>query len=544
VRGPLGVSRWGPGSVLRVGAVLLGGLALVVSCARPSRPSGGPRDWIPPMVVSTWPDTFEVIEPTRKPVVVRFSKRLSERPTQGTLDNAVIISPATSGHRVKLNRDGLEISVVGGLRPDLVYRVRVLPTLRDLFGNAMEGPFELVFSTGGEFEANVIAGVATDRITGDPLPNVRVEAQGLGADEDDPRYLAFSDTAGVYVLRYVPSGLYSVTLFEDINRNAIPDFRERQARTQAAVGLEPPQADTVIQELALLLPDTTPARLIGARAEDSLLVRLSFDDYLDPLMEGTLDSVVVTLVREELEEREEEEENEEEEGEQLTPRVVAVLWEHQVDSMKARADSMRAEETLRVRLDSLRIVADSLEQVLDSLHAAGDTVGAGSVEAALERIAGQLAPPDPPARPREEARPPARTPEPRPIRPQQTFFAVLGDPLPSRAPFKITVTGVMNINGLGGGGGEASLVWTPPDPPPGRQPPPTDTVGTPPDTIVAPPDTLVPPPDTTAVPPPDTTAVPPPDTTAVPPPDTTAASGLRRGRPPEAFSWWPPRRIP
>jgi hypothetical protein len=506
------------------------------------------------MVVSTWPDTFEVIEPTRKPVVVRFSKRLSERPTQGTLDNAVIISPATSGHRVKLTRDGLEISVVGGLRPDLVYRVRVLPTLRDLFGNAMEGPFELVFSTGGEFEANVIAGVATDRITGDPLPNVRVEAQGLGADEDDPRYLALSDSAGVYILRYVPSGLYGVTLFEDINRNAIPDFRERQARTQAALGLEPPGADTVIQEVALLLPDTTPARLMGARAEDSLLVRLSFDDYLDPLMEGTLDSLVVTLVREELEEREEEEEKEEEEEEQeeqLTPRVVAILWEHQVDSMKARADSMRAEGARLARLDSLRTAADSLGQVLDSLQAVGETARADSVQAALDRIAGQLAPPDPPARPREEARPPARTPEPSPIRPQQVFFALLGDPLPSRVPFKITVTGVMNINGLGGGGGEASLVWTPPDPPPERRPPPADTVGTPPDTIVTPPDTLVSPPDTTVVPPPDTTAVPPPDTTAVPPPDTTAVPplratgpGLRSGSPPEAFRWWPPRRTP
>jgi hypothetical protein len=531
--------------VLRVSALLLVGVALVVSCARPGRPSGGPRDWIPPMVASTWPDTFEVIEPTRKPVVIRFSKRLSERPTEGTLDNAVIVSPATSGHRVKLSREGLEVSVVGGLRPGLVYRVRVLPTLRDLFGNAMEGPFELVFSTGGEFEANVIAGLATDRITGEALPNVRVEAKSQEDEEDGPRYLAFSDTAGVYVLRYIPSGLYDVTLFEDINRNAVPDFRELQAESRAAVGLEPSQTDTVIQEIALLRPDTTPARLIGARAEDSLLVRLNLDDYLDPLMAGTLDSVQVTLEREELEEREEELEEEEEEEEQLTPRVVALLWEHQVDSMKARADSIRAQEALVARLDSLRVTADSLEQVLDSLQAAGDTARADSVQTALERISGQLAPPDPPARLREGAQPPARTPEPRPILPQQSLFALLGDPLPPRAPYKVTVTGVMNINGLRGGGGEAAVIWTPPDPPPGERPPTADTAGAPPDTTAVPPPdtTAVPPPDTTAVPPPDTTAVPPPDTTAVPPPDTT---GMRRadGFPLGPFRWWPSRGIP
>jgi hypothetical protein len=500
------------------------------------------------MVVSTWPDTFEVIEPTRKPVVIRYSTRLSERPTEGTLDNAVLVSPATSGHRVKLTRNGLEISVTGGLRPDLVYRVRVLPTIKDLFGNAMEGPFELVFSTGGEFEANVIAGLATDRISGDPLPNVRVEAMDAEIDEDGPAYLAFTDTSGVYVLRYVPAGSYRVTLFEDINRNAIPDFRELQAETEAEVGLEPSRPDTVIQEVSLLRPDTTPARLIRVQAEDSLLLRLTFDDYLDPTMEGVLADVHVTLTpeerKEEQEEEEEEEEQEEQEEERATPRVVALLWEHQVDSMKARADSMRAEAARLALADSLTRAADSLRTVLPFFRAAGDTVQIDSIEVRLESIAARLAPPEPPRRPAAEPEPPARAPEPAPLLPRQVLFALLGDPLPPGKAYEVRVAGVLNVNGLGGGGGEAAVSWTPPDPPREARPPPADTTAVPPPdtTAVPPPDTtIVPPPDTTVVPPPDTTIVPPPDTTAVPPPNTTAV-------PPEADRaaplWWLSRRSP
>jgi len=513
--------------VARLGVFLLGGLALVVSCARPGRPSGGPPDWIPPMVVSTWPDTFEVIEATRKPVLIRFSERLSERPTQGTLDAAVIVSPATAGHRVKLTRDGLEISVLGGLREGLVYGVRVLPTLKDLFGNTLEGPFELVFSTGGEFESNVIAGVARDRITGDPLASVRVEARGAGEEEDGPAYLAFSDTAGVFLLRYVPAGSYRISLFEDVNRNGVPDFRELQAETEGAVGLQAPRADTIIQEVTLLRPDTTPARLIRVEAQDSIMLRLTFDDYLDS--ERDLDGVEVRLSREE----------------GAGPLVTRLLWERQVDSMRAYDDSVKAEVRQAVLADSLRGVADSLRTVLDSLQAAGDTAAVRSTEVSLERITARLAPPppEPRGRPTPQAPSAARRPEPEPILPQQSFFALLGEPLPPDEPYQVLVTGVTNLNDLAEGGGEVAVTWTPPDPPPGARRPPGDTVTAPPDTVVVPPDTVVVPPDTVTAPP-DTVAAPPdtvvvPSDTVVVPPDTVA---LPPGR--AAFSWWPTRRSP
>ena len=142
-------------------------------CARQGRPTGGPQDRIPPMVVSTWPDTFATVEPTRDPIVITFSERISERPTVGRLDDVVVVSPETGQARVKHTRSGLEISLAGGLRPGLVYRVRVLNTVKDMFNNPMEGPFELVFSTGGAYELNVLAGVVTDRITGEKVDQAR-----------------------------------------------------------------------------------------------------------------------------------------------------------------------------------------------------------------------------------------------------------------------------------------------------------------------------------------------------------------------------------
>lgn len=442
------------------------GGALFGACARPMAPTGGPVDFIPPMVVSTWPDTFQVIEPTRDPVKILFSERISERPSEGRIEAAVIVSPVTGEHRVKHTRSGLEIEVAGGFKPDLVYRIRVLPTIKDLFNNNMAGPFELVFSTGAPFETNVVAGVVKDRITGEPVGGVRVQATDE-AVEDPPVYVATTDTAGVFALRYLPRGGYRLTLFQDVNRNAEADFRELQGSApDQFLGTGEAAADTVIlREIDLLRPDTVPARLIRVEAVDSLLVRLEFDDFMDA--ESSLDPVGVRITLED--------------GPEVA--IQRRLWPRQLDSIRAVTDSIAAEERRRSMVDSLQVVADSLTRVLADMRTVGDTLGADTVQVALERVQTRLEPPAPPERPAgPEGRRQAPA-EPPPILPQQEFFVQLADSLAPDQTYDVVVSGVVNINGLPGGGGESSFTWEPPEPP-------ADTSAAAPDTgAVARPDT-------------------------------------------------------
>jgi len=492
-----------------LGAALFGGAVLFGACARPGSPTGGPRDLIPPMIASTWPDTFEVIEATRDPVKISFSERLSERATRGTLNDAVLVSPVTAEHRVKHTRSGLEIEIIGGFQPNLVYRVRILPTVKDLFNNTLEGPFELVFSTGAVFEPNVIAGMVKDRITGGTVEGVRVEAREEEM-EDPPVYVATTDSAGVFALRYLPSGSYDISLFQDVNRNAEPDFTELQGYAGESLGVQPPLADTIIlREVSLLRPDTTPPRLIRVEAMDSLLVRLAFDDYMDA--ESPLGQLQLQIAPDE----------------GPGPEIDRLIWQRQVDSLRAVADSVAAEEQRIALVDSLRIVADSLDQILTGMEAAGDTLGADTVGTELERIQGRMAPPEP----REEPVPRVAA-EPPPILPQQEFFVLLAEPLVPDQLFQLTITGVENINALGGGGGEASFAWEPPEPEPSEEP---DTATVVPDTAGVPPDTAGVPPDTAGVPP-DTGRAAPPDTGGIAPPDTGRATPgeARRSDP----LWW------
>jgi hypothetical protein len=444
------------------------------------------------MVIATWPDTFETIEPNRDPVVFTFSERISERPTQGRLNEAVVVSPETGVYEVKSKRSALEVSVVGGWKPGLVYRVRVLNTIKDLFNNAMEGPFEVVFSTGGAYEAHVLAGVVTDRITGEKVAGARVEAREAPEEDEEaeperpevPVYVAKTDTAGIYILRYIPSGRYDVSFYLDNNRNLEPDFREAQGTTTAHFGLLPPRQDTIIREIALLQPDTTPAKLVRVEAVDSTLLEVTFDDFL--LTGSPLSSVRLTLVRDTGAAPEAERIPEAREA----PGVETFLWEYELDSLRAFEDSVRVADSLRVVADSLRGVADSLQVVLSSLRAAGDTADLPRVQEDLEGIEARLAPPEPESPEAESPEAEEEGPPPEPILPQPTFYAILRGPLEPNQPYRVLMENVRNINGLVGGGGEANVTWRPPEPPA------DDPMRALQDSLLAPPDTAAAPPDT------------------------------------------------
>jgi len=266
------------------------------ACARALPPPGGERDTEPPRVLSASPENLAVVPPFRGPVVFQFDETLSER---GFNNNLVIVSPEQGTPTV--NRDGseLRVRVEGGWQPNRVYRIVVLPGLQDRHNNQRRVPTELVFSTGLPILPTAIAGLVTDRITRRPVPNARVVAIA----PDSTLHVTATDTAGFFALRYLPVAQYLVHAYEDRNRNRRMEASEPHFSRN--VTLTSPQ-DTQVAMFELLPTDTLPARLVSAEARDSVQVRLTFDDYLDPSrsLEGVSarvfrlpDSTVVTGFR-------------------------------------------------------------------------------------------------------------------------------------------------------------------------------------------------------------------------------------------------------
>lgn len=429
---------------------------LAAGCAREAAPPGGPPDRLPPIVILSEPDTFSTVEPFRSPVSVRFSERISERPSAGTLDQAVVVSPVSGEVRVSHGREGLTVRVLGGFEAGLVYRLTVLPVIQDMFGNALQEPFELFFSTGPEFTPNVVAGSVIDRLTGEPLRDARVDA---AVAESDVMHTAVTDSAGIFAMRYLPAGDYVVSAYLDRNRNAQPDFTEPQGTRPAPLHGEGEAADTtIVLEVALLARDTTSARLARVTVEDSISLTVSFDDYLDT--EVPLDDVRVVLTSDSVD----------------APEPLAVLHQHEAEAYRSvLADSIAREQAVR---DSVaQAQADSVAQADSAAQAQADSLA--QPEAAQEDTTAVVDPEGAPAPPEAEAEPPpgpveqeaAGTGEEEQERPtpQQSFIVILDGVLVPEVLYEIEISDITNINGVSGGGG--SVTFTPPAPPP----PPEDT---------------------------------------------------------------------
>lgn len=388
-RTPPGAGTWA--LLLAVGMVAWG-------CARASAPAGGPPDLVPPFVVEVVPDTFALLEGRIDRVTLRFSERISERPSRGGWADAVTVSPESGEVRVRHRREALEIRTSEGFRPGQVYRVSLAPVVRDLFQNTMLDPFELVFSTGGEFEPTVLAGMVWDRISGEPLPDHRVEA--ITGSDPDTRQVARTDSAGIFALRYIPQGDYQVVAYQDRNRNR--ELDESEPRGSATARVVP--ADTVVVMLAVLEPDTTPATVTRVELQDSLTIRVVLDDALDP--EAPLDGVRWRLVRV---------------ADSVEVPIIRGVYH-------------------RSGLEALRR-ADREAEGLDPDE---------------EEPPAAAAPRAPPGR----AAPPTTTPDGRPL-PTRELFLPLSITMARGEPHRLELEGIVNIHGVPGGGGEGPLELPP-----------------------------------------------------------------------------------
>ncbi len=431
---------------------------LAAGCAREAAPPGGPPDRLPPIVILSEPDTFSTVEPFRSPVSVRFSERISERPSAGTLDQAVVVSPVSGEVRVSHGREGLTVRVLGGFEAGLVYRLTVLPVIQDMFGNALQEPFELFFSTGPEFTPNVVAGSVIDRLTGEPLRDARVDA---AVAESDVVHTAVTDSAGIFAMRYLPAGDYVVSAYLDRNRNAQPDFTEPQGTRPAPLDGGGEAADTtIVLEVALLARDTTSARLARVTVEDSISLTVSLDDYLDA--EVPLDDVRVVLTSDSVD----------------APELLAVLHQHEAEAYRSvLADSIAREQAVR---DSVaQAQADSVAQAQADSAAQAQADPLAQPEAALADTTTVADPEGAPAPPEAEPEPPpgpveqeaagTREEEQERPTPQQSFIVILDGVLVPEVLYEIEISDITNISGVSGGGG--SVTFTPPAPPP----PPEDT---------------------------------------------------------------------
>jgi len=244
--------------------------ALIVACASPGMPPGGPVDTEAPQIVKIAPDSGKVAT-TPRAVIFHFDEVVSERPSGTTsLTGLFLISPREGEPRVDWHRDEIAVRPRHGWRKNTAYTVTLLPGLSDLRGNRRNTGAVTMFATGNDIPSSRITGVLFNWGEGRVVSRNGV-VQAWPRGDTALVYVTATDSAGTFVLGTLPPGDYVVRGVSDENNNRGLDGREPW--DTVAITLR----DTARVKLYGFVHDSLGARLQRVALRDSVTIDLMFD---------------------------------------------------------------------------------------------------------------------------------------------------------------------------------------------------------------------------------------------------------------------------
>ncbi len=252
---------------------------LLVACASPGMPPGGPPDDAVPVIRRITPDSNAVNVSTRE-VLIFFDEVISERPgaagqASGSfgggadLSSIVSISPSDGRDEVTWRRTAVEIRPRRGFRPNTAYRVTIQPGVSDLRGNVLASRTEFVFSTGPGIPTGEVRGAVFDWAQARPAAQARVEV--YPPEDSTFRWSARADSLGRYVIRDLTPGTYRLRAWVDANNDRRVGSGEAMDTASITLG------QSASADLYAFPHDTLAPRLERVTPVDSTALTLRFD---------------------------------------------------------------------------------------------------------------------------------------------------------------------------------------------------------------------------------------------------------------------------
>jgi hypothetical protein len=210
------------------GLLLLVAAYLLVSCANPVTPSGGPKDTDPPKFIKSEPPMYSRNFNEEK-IKIAFNEFIQLK----NINDQVIISPPMITAPVyKLKGKSVVIEIQESLKENTTYNIFFGNAIVDLTENNPLENFQYIFSTGNVIDSLSIEGQLFNAFDLKPLKSVNVM---LYTNNNDtivfdslpyfvkPYYMTKTDQAGNFSLRNLADQPYKIFALNDLNGNLIYD---------------------------------------------------------------------------------------------------------------------------------------------------------------------------------------------------------------------------------------------------------------------------------------------------------------------------------
>ena len=218
---------------LRLFVALLFVSAFLSRCASMMTPTGGPRDSLPPVIVTMIPDNFLTNRPTTNhgKIYIEFDEFVQIKDQQKEFFTSPQMKKKPT---ITMRGRGIVIQMRDTLRPNTTYALNFGSAIRDNNeGNPLYS-MRYVFSTGPEIDSMVMSGYTADSYKADsvsksfiwffPADSVKETAEYDSTIFNyQPAVIARAETNGIFIaqnLKPIPYRIYAV---EDTNDNQMYD---------------------------------------------------------------------------------------------------------------------------------------------------------------------------------------------------------------------------------------------------------------------------------------------------------------------------------
>lgn len=215
---------------------------MIAACATQVAPTGGPEDKLPPRVAGVSPAPKTANHPNELYVKLEFDEWINASIPRG----AITISPPIEKKlRYEVHGKTLEVYSRAELDTGTTYTVTFAGGIKDLRGNALAKPFQVVFSTGAIIDSLTLHGrvmVGDSLVRKKSYPSVGLYLMGPEREskrylekyrdtvtkvldslpmltKEEPLYLTAADSIGNFSFTGLKAGRYRVVAFVDGNGN-------------------------------------------------------------------------------------------------------------------------------------------------------------------------------------------------------------------------------------------------------------------------------------------------------------------------------------
>ncbi len=242
--------------------LVLYGLFILASCARQTTPTGGPKDSIPPTLVSSNPKKGQVNFKS-KTIELTFSEDVI---LNNPREQLIITPDIGKMPEVKTKKEKVIITLENDLKDSTTYSINFREAVQDITEKNPSPNLKLAFSTGTYIDSLFIEGDIYDLLTSKESKDATValhQSDTFNIFKHRPVYLTKTDPKGKFKLENLKPGKYFIYAVEDKNKNLIVD-----SKTESYGFLKEP-IDLAKNKNGILIPlirlDSRPLKMTSSR---------------------------------------------------------------------------------------------------------------------------------------------------------------------------------------------------------------------------------------------------------------------------------------